>query len=424
MSVVYKKEVLDNGLVSAEVYDDKFKTFRIIVRMIVPLDKERVPLSMLALDILTMSNRKYPEREDFVLALTELYNGGINSGGMILGDCYVHSVSMSCLCDEYTIGKEKISDKAADMLLDTLFDPLLEDGHFSQKYFELCRGEMLDDIAAMINNKRQYAALLSKKHIYEGEPNSISPFDYKELIENTTVEAVTEAYRKLLSSAYYIVSVTGGSSGSEAGSKIRERIKALERRPVFNGKFRSPSPLKKEVRFAEAETEAKQAQLIMAYKPENYNEYSSKLFATMLGSYPMSKLFMNVREKLSLCYYCDAVISDVKATVIISSGLDIGNLDKARVEINKQIEALANGDFTDEELNAAKLHLADAYLSNYDSKMDIETWYFYQFIRGSSDSPEDKGGKIMALTRQDVMDAARSYKLDTVFVMKPGNGGV
>ena len=161
----------------------------------------------------------------------------------------------------------------------------------------------------------------------------------------------------------------------------------------------------------------------MAYKPENYNEYSSKLFATMLGSYPMSKLFMNVREKLSLCYYCDAVISDVKATVIISSGLDIGNLDKARVEINKQIEALANGDFTDEELNAAKLHLADAYLSNYDSKMDIETWYFYQFIRGSSDSPEDKGGKIMALTRQDVMDAARSYKLDTVFVMKPGNGG-
>ena len=423
MSVVFKRTVTAENILKTEIYDNKFKTYAVKIRLTVPFVLERNPLYSIAFEMLSTTNRKYPEREDLSRALTDLYSASISYNAVRTGGNYSYSLTLNCLCDEYTIGREVISDKAADILLDCLLDPVLDNGVFPSKNFELCRKDILDDIESVINNKRQYSLMLARKYIYEGESSAYSPYDYKPFVEAATPESVTDAYYELLDSAVIGVDFIGGSCSESLKERVISKLASIGRNPAKLNANISPSPLKNEVLNKEESIRASQCQLVLAYKTEDYNEYASKLYMAMLGASTTSKLFTNVREKLSLCYYCDSILNDLKHTFLISSGLEYENLDKAIEAIKAQITAMRNGDFTDEELYNAKAYLSEAYLSNYDSKFDMCSWYFVQYLKGTNDSPEDKSRKVFALTREDIIKEAKAYKLDTVFVCRPERGG-
>ena len=423
MAVELSRRECGKGMTLTRIYDEKFNSFGVFVRLMVPMDTVKAPVYSLVLDVLATSTRRYPEKEQLSKALCELYSAGITSNGARLCDYYSLMISLNCLCDEYTIGKENISEKAVELLLDCLLDPYLENGVFSEKYLRLCRDDMLDDIDTLINNKRRYASIIAGKYIYEGEKSAISPFDYRDTVENVTPASAVEAYKELLRTAYIEIAVTGGKCSEKAIDMLINRLDSLDREPISIDKYGLPSPLKPEVCRKTEYTEARQCQLLMAYKTENYNEYASKLFVSMLGANPMSKLFMNVREKMSLCYYCDAMINDLKNVILVTSGLDAENLELAENAVEEQLRAIQNGEFTDEELENTKLYLRESYLSNYDSKFEICAWMNYQFIRGSDDTPEIKGAKISAVTREELIREAKGYKLDTVFVLRPEEGG-
>lgn len=423
MTVDYKRTSIAKGISLTEIYDKKFKSFAAMIKLILPYDRDKFPLWELAAELLTVSCKSYPEKEQFMLAQTELYNANITSSSLRIADSCIFTISLSCISDEYTIGKEKISEKAVSLLLGCLLEPFTENGEFSQKYFELCRSDMLDDIASMINNKRKYSMLRSQKAIFEGEMYSIIPFDNVETLNKATPQSVYEAYRELLSKACCEIFFTGCAVSQSVKKQVLDSILALERDPVDMMDFYSPSPLKDRVCYKEESFESRQAHLYIAFKTKEFDELPVKLFVTMLGSSPTSRLFMNVREKLSLCYYCDASLADSKYTLIIRSGLDPENLDKAKTAIYEQIEAIQKGDFTDEELDNAKTYLAESCLANYDSKYELNTWYFYQYLKGTGYSPEEKARKFREVTREEIIRSARGFALDTVFVMLPENGG-
>ena len=423
MSVELTRRECGNGITLTKIFDSKFKSFCLSVRMAVPYDDVYSPLYPIVLDILATSNRRYPEKEQFSKVLTELYSATVGTASSVTGKYQMLSISLSCLCDEFTIGKESIAKKAVNLLIECLTDPILENGLLSEKYMKLCQSDILDDIDTMINNKRRYALTLAKKQVFCGEITAVSPLDNRDKVAAADIGSVTDAYHRMLKTAHIDITVTGGCCDDSVIDMLVASLSEIPREPVEIGSYSYPSPLKDKVCREEEFCEAKQCQLIMAYKSEDYNEYAAKLFIAMLGATPMSKLFMNVREKMSLCYYCDAILMDLKNTVIISSGLDEDDLELAEKAIKEQLKAMQEGDFTDEELEFSKLFLSEAYLSNYDSKYDIAVWYSYQFMHGTCDTPEEKGEKIRALTREDVIREANKYKLDTVFVLKPQKGG-
>lgn len=407
----------------SDIYDKKFKSYMIFVKFIIPPDKEKEALCSLAMDIIATSNRRYPEKEELSRVLTRLYSSSLASNYSRVAEHYGLSFTVGTNCDEYTINGEKASDQLADILLDCLFDPYLENGGFSKKYFELCRQEILDDIDSVISNKRRYASVLFKKIAFDGESFALSLSDYKDTLLAADPVSVYEAYREMLRVSRVEICFCGGSCPDDVKQRITDRFLKLDRAAVYPDTFNAPSPLKPAVRREEATAEANQCQLLMAYKTEHYSEYASKLFCAMLSMTPTSKLYVNVREKKSLCYYCDATICDMKDTVIINTGLAEDKLEEAEAVIADQVKALAEGDFTDEELDSAKLALSDAYLSNYDSKFSLYFWYNYQSHIGGNDSPQDKVKRIMELTREDIVREAAQYKLDSVFTLKPENGG-
>ena len=423
MSVTLTRRECGKGITLTKIFDNKFKTFWLSVRMAVPYDDEYSAIYPIVLDILATSNRRYPEKEQFSKVLTELYSASVSTASSVAGKYQMLSISLNCLCDEFTIGKENISQKAVQLLIDCLTDPILENGMLSQKYMKLCQSDILDDIDAVINNKRRYALMLAKKRMFNGEISAVSPFDQRDKVASADTRTVTDAYYNLLKSAHIDITVTGGKCDDSVTDMLISSLSVLQRDPVSIDSYSYPSPIKQEVCRDEEYCEAKQCQLIMAYKSDDYDEYAAKLFISMLGATPMSKLFMNVREKMSLCYYCDALLLDLKNTIVVSSGLDEESLDLAEKAIGDQIRAMQEGDFTDEELEFSKIYLSEAYLSNYDSKYDIAVWYSYQFMHNTCDTPEEKGEKIRALSREDIIREAKKYRLDTVFVLKPQKGG-
>lgn len=161
-----------------------------------------------------------------------------------------------------------------------------------------------------------------------------------------------------------------------------------------------------------------QSKMVMAFKSDYEDIYTAKLFCMLLGATPFSKLFANVREKMSLCYYCSSAYADRKGTLFIDSGVESCNIEKAKKAIEEQLKAICNGDFTDEELENTKKSLCGGFKSNYDSIYDIMGWYAAQNTRNTAFTPEEINERIAKLTREDIISCAKTFKPDTVFVIR------
>ncbi|MGN0674283.1 MAG: M16 family metallopeptidase, partial [Oscillospiraceae bacterium] len=154
-----------------------------------------------------------------------------------------------------------------------------------------------------------------------------------------------------------------------------------------------------------------------AFKSDNAERRAAKLMNAIFGATPFSKLFLNVREKLSLCYYCSSGYNDKKGVLYVDSGVEHANTGKAEAEILNQLSAMCKGDFTDEEMENARKAVINSWKGVSDGARSIAEWYFNQSYSGTAYSPEEQIEKLMKVTREEIIEAAKALKLDTVYVL-------
>ena len=140
------------------------------------------------------------------------------------------------------------------------------------------------------------------------------------------------------------------------------------------------------------------------------------------GSGPVSKLFMNVREKLGLCYYCSSAMDLIKGTMMVNCGIDPAKKEIAQAEILHQLDEIRQMHITDAEFDAAKKSLRSAIRQVYDEPSSMEMWWLGRMLSGRDTSPEDEIDRIEGVTKADVASAAQKIQLDTVYFMN-GTGG-
>lgn len=423
MSIDYNREQISEGIFLTRIVDTKFKTNAIRIKFIMPLCEEEAGLNALLISLLLTSNSEIRSRSKLSAKFMELYGTYAGAAWGNAGDHQTVGFSLCPIMDRYTIGNEVISKEAVRQLLLCIFSPDITDGHFNENYFELRKQELLDNIAAAVNDKFSYAYSMAKKVIYENEPAASSELGTAERAQRITQQELVEQYHKLLESAQIEISVCGGGEIDEAVEMLREAFSRLERKNTANVEYLKPSPIKEEMRVVENEMELQQCKLFMAYKSSCMDIYTCKLMAAMLGGTPFSKLFMNVREKLSLCYSCDSSYLDLKGTMIIHSGVENDNADKLREAAHAQLEALQKGDFTDELLENTKLFLCGGFKSNYDSEWDLAGWYATQNMRGTCYTPEEVAKIIESIGRDEIIECAKSFVPDSVYILKAKEGG-
>ena len=386
MSDLIRKDICE-GVAFNSIVDKRFKKSRISATLVAPLNKKTTAANALLSYVLTRSCRKYPDFTVLSRKLDELYGAALYPSVRRQGDLQLISFSAAGLDDRYSLNGESVSSELADLLCSIIFDPALTDGKFNTEDLEQERRQLIDAIDADFNDKRIYAINRCIECMCRNEPFSIGRFGSREDVSKLTQDDVYYAWQQLLENSRTELAMLGSADPQNAYDRFNEEIS--------------------------------QSKLVMGFRtacPDTKEKYvTSSLMSAILGGTPTSKLFVNVREKQSLCYYCASSVDNAKGIMLIDSGVETKNIEKTEDAVLEQIRLLKNGCITDEELSAAKLALKNAYISSLDSLAALQSFYINGILCNLPMAPLEAASIVENITKEQVTELAKQIQPDTVF---------
>ena len=408
------------GIHFNRITDCKFKHSRLSVNFILPLDAQRASDNAAVPYILRMGCRALPDFSSLNARLQELYGASLDGAVSKFGGYQVMEVSIRFLDNRYALQGEDIMADCAALLAGIVLDPKLEDGLFAEKDVALQRRYIEDTIQAEINDKRAYAISQCIQQMCAGEPVAVKTYGYPHTAQAITAKSATDAYKNMLRTASVEIIFTGSGQSQAAEDLLAIAFELIDRDPIDHLPVKLRPSAQKVTEKIET-MDLSQSKLVMGMRCGDISTMreinAARVFSAMYGGTPFSKLFANVRERLSLCYYCASRFDSATRLLMVDSGIEAANKQTARDEIMAQLAAVASGDFTDEELADTKLLLGNSILSTTDSATSLEGWYMAQILRGQSVSPIQDIENLNEITRDEVIEAAKKVTLDTVYFL-------
>ena len=335
---------------------------------------------------------------------------------------YVQSIvsSVNFLSDDYA--GESIMKECTDFMLDLLYKPFVKGTCFDKTVFDVEKQNLKDDIEGLINDKRSYANFRCVEEMCKGEESAIFEFGYLEDLENINEENLYEHYSNIKFISPLDIFVVGDLDFDKLCSYVYDYLKEFEFSIEDITPSYSENKVSSEVKYVEDVFDVAQGKLAMGFRTgvtiDDDNYYGLLLGNSIFGSGAHSRLFNTVREKMSLCYYASSMTDKFRGLMLVSSGIEFENFDKAKDEIQKQLNNIKSGDFTDEEFVVAKNYLVNNYRSMKDSAYSMKDYYRGQCFSKNRDTIDEAIDKINALTKDDVIKGLSAVELDTVYFLK------
>lgn len=400
------------------VKDTRFKTVRMSVNFMLPLQKSKAAGNAILPFLLSRASREYPDFTRLGERLEELYGAQIDADVQKLGDVQMLSIYASGIADRYALNGESVSVELSKLLCSILFDPPFENGLFPQDGFEQERRQTIELIESEYNDKRSYAKLRCEEIMCANEPYGLNRYGSKEDIQNLKREELTDAWKYLIQNAKVEIMVLGDCNPEPAFEGFRQAFEKNRSNQVVDCHTENIKKAEK-VNDITEKMDVAQSKLVLGFRtPVSVPDKKTsvfKLMTALFGGTPNSKLFLNVREKLSLCYYCSAQYNSMKGILMVQSGVETKNVERAKQEILVQLDEVRKGNFDDGELNAAKLALCNSYRTVGDSLGAMEAWYLSQTFTAETMKPEEAAAEIEKISREEIIEAANGVTLDTVY---------
>ncbi|MBQ9993640.1 MAG: insulinase family protein [Clostridia bacterium] len=414
----YAKELCD-GVFFHAIPVTKFKTSHIMAAVSLPLSADTASAYSALSYIFRRSCERYPDFTLLQRHLSKLYGAELSSSTLRIGDRQIIMLSVESIDDRFTIDGEAISLECAELLREALLHPALEDGLLRAEDVDAAKRLLCERIESQRSDKRLYSFNRCIEEMFAGEPYGTDPLGTREQVEALTPEVLTARWREMLAVARIDIFAGGAIDCDAICSLFADAFASAERRysPHSEDIIKDEAL---EVREVIEEADVTQCKLVIGLRskaPRRGRDFVRSLMSCCLGGSAHSRFFLNVREKLSLCYYCSSHYNGSKGVVFIQSGLLRENVELARKEILAQIQSIANGELTDEEIAAAKLTVTDDYIGSNDSLDSTIIWYLRCAVTGEVITPEEAAERINAVTARELADAAASLSLDTVYIL-------
>lgn len=410
------------------IRNERFNTTSISYNFYLPMREETAALNALLPFILTSCGKDYPDFSALTLKLYKLYGATLDASVEKYGDCQLLSMRISCINDRFTFDSDSLVKAASDMLLGLIFEPNVENGAFIAEDLEREKRKAIEHIKGELAEKRVYAKNRLISEIYKGEAFGIPKCGTVEQVEAITGESLYAAWKNMLANAFVRVHVIGESLPHKFFEAVAEKFEQIERGDITDCRLCKPTAPAKKVKTVFEKMDVKQGKLVMGFSSETYGDDDASLplmvMCDIFGGAPYSRLFTNVREKLSLCYYCAASSNRFKGLITVDSGVEWQNADKAADEILNQLEIMQKGEFTDFEFESSIKSISDTLMGYYDSQGAIDSWYALKVHNNVIYSPEEILEKIKNITREDVVYAAKGVKLHTIYKLLPKEGPI
>lgn len=423
MQPVFRKEIMPRVYLTW-VPADKFKSGIYTVNLVAPLNKNEAALNAVLPKILRRGTSGAPTMDAIAARLDMLYGAKIEATVRKIGERQLTGLAAFFADDAFV--PEKLLEKVIALTGEMLVSPATAGGRLRAEYVEGEREKLADEIRSQINDRRRYADQRLIELMCQGETYAVPALGQISDAEKISVYSATKRYRELLTEAEVEIFYCGSAPLDRVELSAVEALSALPRAgaealPETEILF---EPKSAEVREFTETLDVTQGKLAMGYrigdamKMPNYAALA--VMNALFGGCVTSKLFRNVREKMSLCYYAGSRIDKHKGIMLVSSGIDAANYEKAVAAITEQLEAVKAGDFTEAELESAKKELVNAYRSAGDSLYSLEGWYLDCTQTGIERSQEDMAALVSIVTKEDVLAAAAGIKADAVYLLKGG----
>ncbi len=406
-------------LVSVET--DSFKTSRIIVSMALPMD-EKAAANSLLIYLLKRSCKAYP---DFTLLngkLDELYGASLSAAVSKIGDSQVLSLSLTCLDDRFALTDESIVEQCAELLASMIFSPNCKSGSFGAENLAAEKRLLIQRIEEELNDKRTYALNKCLEYMCKSEACGKDKYGTVEEINAVKMADVYAAWKNMLSTAIFQITSVGGSCADKIADVFEKHFAKIERNPVKPETVFIPKG--RHFNRYEETYPVNQGKLVMGFRAGMHNSRDNIFAITVMndifGMGTYSKLFMNVREKLSLAYYCWSKLLASKGIVLVESGIDTDKEKKVSAEVLSQLSDLRNGKTDGEVLESSKRSLKERYA--FTTPEGICSWYASQLLEDEILTPETMVEGVEAITMEQVCEAAKKISIDTIFMLKAQEG--
>ncbi len=405
------------------IRSNKFNTTLISFNFYLPLSKETVAEYALLPFVLTTCGKKYPDFSELNFKLSRLYGAELIASSEKVGDLQLLKIGISVINNRFTLDNDDLVGSAADMLESLIFEPKAENEEFSLSDVEREKNKAVQHILGEFSEKRIYAKKRLIEEMYKNMPYGVPKCGTTEQIKKITGKSLYKAYKEVLSKAYIRVNVISDNLPLTLFSEIGEKLSLFDRenKADITGNI-NLDPALKPVRIDEKE-DVTQCKLAMGFTSEikgsDKDTAALMLACDIFGGGPNSKLFSNVREKMSLCYYCAARCVKIKGLVTVESGVELENIEKTESAVLAELEKLQSGEITDFEFESSKKSCVDSLNSFSDGQGLLDTWYSLKIFESEPLDPESLAELLKQVTKEEIIEAAKGIKLHTVFRLLP-----
>ena len=396
----------------------KFKTGLLSAHFLTPLDRGSAAVRALLPAVLRRGTVGSPDMGAISARLDRLYGAELDYTVRKKGECQCVGFVGSFIDDAYALGGEKLLEPVAELLGEMILQPVTRGGRFLPDYVESERDNLADAIRSIRNDKRDWADLRLLQELCAREAYGVSRLGDEKSVERTSPQKLYAEYSRLVSSAPMELFYCGSAELSRVEDALLNALSALPRRGVAPVPVTERHRPRQETKVVREGMDVTQGKLGMGFSCASDDESALLLGNLLFGGSSNSKLFLNVREKLSLCYYASSLYHRQKGLITVSSGVEFADFQPAYEEILSQLQALRQGQLEPWELDAAKGVLRSAYAAMEDSQGRLENFYLGQAIEGRGDSPEDLSREMEETSAERIFRAMGTVSLDTVYYLE------
>ena len=393
--------------------DSRFKQGCLSFQFLRQMKESEAHLNALLPSVMLRGTVPHPDLRAITRHLDDLYGASIGPLVRRLGDWQTTGFYLSFLDDRFAMAGDRVAAGMTAFLEETLTQPLLREEGFLPEILESEKKNLIATIESELNNKGAYAMGKLLKTMCREDSFGIPRLGTAEKVAEIQPKELYDHYLRIRRESPVEIFYVGSMDAGEISDLLRPMIEKWERDPIS---------LPAQTAFAAGEEshnvetmEISQGKLCLGFSTpitSREGDYAAMMvLCTVFGSGMTSKLFMNVREKLSLCYHIGASYYGTKGILTVSAGIDFDKEQLTRQETLRQLEACRNGEITPEELNAAKESICSGIRATHDSPGAIEAYYSTTLLTGSRRSAGEYLAQIRQVTLEDVVAAARSLTL-------------
>ena len=411
------------GITLRACRDTRFKQGCLSFQLVRKMRQEEAAFNALLPSVLLRGTRRCPDLRSITEHLDELYGASVSPLVRRVGDYQTTGLYCGFMDDRFALPGDKVLEPMLAFLEEILLDSPLEEGAFLPSFVESEKKNLIATIESELNDKRTYSMNRLLRILCREDTFGVPRLGEVEQVAKITPQSLQEHYQKILKTSPIEIFYVGSAEASQVAQLLQPLVTKLGPRENNLQPQTAFHPCEKS---DVVETmDVTQGKLCMGFVTPIINRgedfAAMQLLNVIYGSGMTSKLFVNVREKMSLCYSIGSGYYGTKGIMVVSAGIDFDKEQLTREEALRQLDICRNGGISEQELSSAKEALLSSLRSTHDAPSAIEGYYSTAALSGLIFSHSQYMEAVESVTTRDVVACAKSLELHTTYFLKGGS---